>query len=46
MATFLLDSPSLLEGAFLLTAYGTLLVSDNCIKVRRSGVCARWTLKL
>lgn len=33
VTTFLLDSPSLLEGAFLLRAFGTLLVSDNCIKV-------------
>jgi hypothetical protein len=32
----LLDTPSLLEGAFLLTAHRTLLVSDTCIMVRRS----------
>ena len=31
----LLDTPSLLEGAFLLPTYKTLLLSDTCIMVRR-----------
>ena len=30
----LLDTPSLLEGAFLLPAHKTLLLSDTCIMVR------------
>jgi hypothetical protein len=34
VAVALLDTPSLLEGAFLLPAHKTLLLSDTCIMVR------------
>jgi hypothetical protein len=34
VAVALLDTPSLLEGAFLLPGHKTLLLSDTCIMVR------------